>query len=44
MRVELYGCLGKDEFDLLITSIALIDVQFVIHLSYALLNFENCCV
>ena len=44
MRVELYGCLGEDEFDLLITSIALIDVQFVIHLSCALLNFENCCV
>ena len=44
MRVELYGCLGEDEFDLLITSIALIDVQFVIHLSSALLNFENCCV
>ena len=44
MRVELYGCLGKDEFNLLITSIALIDVQFVIHLSCALLNFENYCV
>ena len=44
MRVELYGCLGKDEFDLLIMSIALIDVQFVIHLSCALLNFENYCV
>ena len=44
MRVELYGCLGEDEFDLLITSIALIDVQFVIHSSYALLNFENYCV
>ena len=44
MRVELYGCLGEDEFDLLITSIALIDVQFVIHLSCALLNFEHYCV
>ena len=24
MRVELYGCLGEDEFDLLIMSISLI--------------------